>query len=327
MQQNMQCKLTSRCSPATAFTGCLVQSLLPANKLRGRRHCAHRPQRPAKLCAESQLQHDQTAQPEKRALLASLVAVAALPLQANQVLALGGAKTIFVAGATGNTGKRVVQQLSAKGIKVLAGTRDPKKAEGLGWNESVKLVSADVTSNATELSAAMKGADAVICAIGSSGFNPKGPKTVDYEGTLHLVDAAKKAGVKKFVLMSSLLTNGRDAGQGTNPNFIVLNLFGGVLDQKLKAEKYLRASGLDWTIVRPGGLSNAPPAEVGNLFVSKEDTLFAGKESPGRSVSRETVAQVLVESVLQSAASNKVIEIVAGKQVEQISPDKWFANL
>jgi len=54
------------------------------------------------------------------------------------------------------------------------------------------------------------------------------------QGTLHLVDAAKKAGVKKFVLMSSLLTNGRDAGQGTNPNFIVLNLFGGVLDQKLK---------------------------------------------------------------------------------------------
>ena len=54
------------------------------------------------------------------------------------------------------------------------------------------------------------------------------------QGTLHLVDAAKKAGVKKFVLMSSLLTNGREAGQGTNPNFIVLNLFGGVLDQKLK---------------------------------------------------------------------------------------------
>lgn len=40
---------------------------------------------------------------------------------------------------------------------------------------------------------------------------------------------------------------------------------------------------------RPGGLSNAPPQEVGNLFVGKEDTLFAGKESPGRSVSREMV--------------------------------------
>ena len=39
------------------------------------------------------------------------------------------------------------------------------------------------------------------------------------------------------------------------------------------------------------------------------------------------VAQVLVESVLQSGASNKVVEIVAGKQVQQTSPDKWFANL
>ena len=60
------------------------------------------------------------------------------------------------------------------------------------------------------------------------------PYLMPVQGTLHLVDAAKKAGVKKFVLMSSLLTNGREAGQGTNPNFIVLNLFGGVLDQKLK---------------------------------------------------------------------------------------------
>jgi len=39
------------------------------------------------------------------------------------------------------------------------------------------------------------------------------------------------------------------------------------------------------------------------------------------------VAQVLVESVLQSSASNKVVEIVAGKQVEQTAPDRWFANL
>ena len=43
-------------------------------------------------------------------------------------------------------------------------------------------------------------------------------------------------------------------------------------------------------ICRPGGLSNATPAEVGNLFLSKEDTLFAGKESPGRSVSRDSVS-------------------------------------
>ncbi|DBB06761.1 TPA: hypothetical protein ACH3X3_009428 [Trebouxia sp. C0006] len=322
----MQCMPTSR-SASVALTGRPVSTSVFLKSTHKLHRCSCRSQNAPKIKAESRIEQDQSTQPGKRALLASLAALTILPLQSTPVLAFGGSKTVFVAGATGNTGKRVVQQLSAKGIQVLAGTRDPKKAEGLGWNNSVKLVSADVTSSATELSAAMKGADAVICAIGSSGFNPKGPKTVDYEGTLHLVEAAKKAGVKKFVLMSSLLTNGRDAGQGTNPNFIVLNLFGGVLDQKLKAEKYLRASGLDWTIVRPGGLSNAPPQELGNLFVGKEDTLFAGKESPGRSVSRETVAQVLVESVLQSSASNKVVEIVAGKQVEQTAPDRWFANL
>ncbi|KAL3149793.1 hypothetical protein ABBQ38_013619 [Trebouxia sp. C0009 RCD-2024] len=245
--------------PAT-LAGSPFKALLPVNQIRVRSCQASQRRTRLRVCAENQSEQDQApaVQMSKRALIASLALVAIIPLQATQVLALRDSKTVFVAGATGNTGKRVVQQLSSKGIKVLAGTRDPKKAEGLGWGDTVKLVTADVTSDATELAAAMKGADAVICAIGSSGFNPKGPRTVDYEGTLHLVDAAKRAGVKKFVLMSSLLTNGRDAGQGTNPNFVVLNLFGGVLDQKLKAEKYLRGSGLDWTIVRWAPCQHTP---------------------------------------------------------------------
>ncbi len=53
-------------------------------------------------------------------------------------------------------------------------------------------------------------------------------------GTINAIDAARKAGVKKLVLMTSLLTNAREAGQGLNPGFIFLNLFGGVLDAKLE---------------------------------------------------------------------------------------------
>lgn len=49
-----------------------------------------------------------------------------------------------------------------------------------------------------------------------------------------------------------------------------------VLDNKLEAEKVLRSSGLDWTIVRPGGLSNEAAQNLGNLYVSREDTLFGG---------------------------------------------------
>lgn len=62
----------------------------------------------------------------------------------------------------------------------------------------------------------------------------------------------------------------------------------------MQAEKYLRASGLDWTIVRPGGLSSEPPEAVGNLVVGKEDTFFAAEGEPGRSVSRTTVRAELM---------------------------------
>ena len=54
------------------------------------------------------------------------------------------------------------------------------------------------------------------------------------QGTINLVDAAAKQNVKKFILMSSLLTNGAAAGQGLNPGYVVLNLFGGVLTKKLE---------------------------------------------------------------------------------------------
>lgn len=58
------------------------------------------------------------------------------------------------------------------------------------------------------------------------------------------------------------------------------------------AEKYLRSSGIQYTIVRPGGLSNDPPSVKGNLLVSGEDTLFGLETEPGRSISRDTVSHI-----------------------------------
>jgi uncharacterized protein YbjT (DUF2867 family) len=75
-----------------------------------------------------------------------------------------------------------------------------------------------------------------------------------------------------------------------------------VLDEKIVAEKYLRASGLDYTIVRPGGLKATPPA--GKLKIAAEDTLNEGE------VSRDLVADVAVLALTQKSASNKVLEIV-----------------
>jgi nucleoside-diphosphate-sugar epimerase len=154
--------------------------------------------------------------------------------------------------------------------------------------------------------------DAVVVATGfrPSITDPFASWNVDNLGTVALVDAANKAGVRRFVLVSSLLVNGAAVGQFLNPAYIILNLIGLTLIAKLQAEKYIRQSGIDYTIIRPGGLKNDGPS--GNTVLKPEDTLFAG------SVSRDTVAQVAVDSLLYPEASFKVVELIA----EPDAPEK-----
>jgi uncharacterized protein YbjT (DUF2867 family) len=238
-------------------------------------------------------------------------------------------KLVLVVGATGQTGRRLVSELRARGYRVLAGVRDLKKAQGLGLSldKGVQLVEADVLKP-DQLKKAFSSpagkVDAVVCATGYVGFNPSGFGEVDETGSLNLIAAAKEAKVDRFVLLTSLLTNAPAVGQADNPNYKFLNLFGAVLDHKLVAEKALRASGITWTIVRPGGLSNDPPKAFGNLYVSGEDTLF-GTDDVGSEISRDLVAKVLAASLSQQGAENKVFEIVQGKNVPVNEDEgKWF---
>jgi uncharacterized protein YbjT (DUF2867 family) len=109
----------------------------------------------------------------------------------------------FVAGATGETGRRIVRELVKRGIPVRALVRNletgieilPKEAE---------LVTGDVL-NLESLSAAIGDSTVVLCATGARpSFDPTGPYQVDFEGTKNLVDVAKAKGVEHFVLVSSL---------------------------------------------------------------------------------------------------------------------------
>ncbi|XP_058196130.1 uncharacterized protein At2g34460, chloroplastic [Rhododendron vialii] len=228
-------------------------------------------------------------------------------------------KKVFVAGATGNTGKRIVQQLLAKGFAVKAGVRDVDKAktsvsEG---NPDLQFVKADVTEGSTKLAEAIGGdTDAVICATGfRRSLNLLTPWKVDNLGTVNLVEACRNLGVKRFVHVSSILVNGAAMGQLLNPAYIFLNVFGLVLVAKLQAEKHIRKSGINYTIVRPGGLKNDPPN--GNIVMEPEDTLYDG------SISRDQVAEVAVEALIHPEADYKVVEIVARAD----APKKTFPEL
>jgi uncharacterized protein YbjT (DUF2867 family) len=215
----------------------------------------------------------------------------------------------FVAGATGQTGRRIVQELVQRQIPVRALVRDLDQAKAILPAEA-ELVVGDVLKPGT-LSTAIGDSTVLLCATGAKpSFDPTGPYQVDYEGTKNLVDAAKAKGIEHFVLVTSLCTS---------QLFHPLNLFWLILVWKKKAEEYLQNSGLPYTIVRPGGLKNEDNPD--QVVMSAADTLFDG------SIPRTKVAQVCVEALFQPEAGNKIVEIVAKPEAPEKSWQELFATV
>ncbi len=215
----------------------------------------------------------------------------------------------LVAGATGQTGRRIVQQLVQRGIPVKALVRDPEAAKTLLPPEA-ELVVGDVLQPAT-LKTALEGCTVLLCATGAKpSFDFTGPYTVDYEGKKNLVDAAQAHGIEHFVLVTSLCVS-----QFFHP----LNLFWLILVWKKKAEEYLQQSGLTYTIVRPGGLKNEDNTDA--VVMSRADSLFDG------SIPRSKVAEVCVSALSEPAARNKIVEVVARADAPVASVKELFTSV
>ena len=216
---------------------------------------------------------------------------------------------VLVVGATGKTGRQVTEQLSSdgKGVSVRALVRDRAKAD---FADPVEVVVGDVLKPET-LEAAMAGCDAIICATGAApSFDFTGPYQVDFVGTKNLVNAAKAAGIRRFVIVSSLCVS---------KFFHPLNLFWLVLFWKQQAEQYIVQSGLTYTIVRPGGLRSEDSGEA--VVMSAADTLFEG------GIARQKVAQVCIAALGESTAENKIVEIVTSPEASEQSFENLFAGV
>merc|ERR1719262_695267 len=224
-----------------------------------------------------------------------------------------GRGTVFVAGAAGRTGRRVVRELIAGGWSVRAGVRlggaavPPEVVAGAAPGQLTE-VGFDLSRPAS-LPAALGDAEAVVCCVGApeDALNrPSTPREIDGEGVAALAECAGAAeSVRHMVLVSSL-----GAGKfGLTAS--LLNLFWEVLKRKRVGEEAVVASGVPYTILRPGGMEK-PGDDYGNthnLVFAEEDTRFGGQ------VSRLQVAQV--------AAENKVVEVVA----ETTAPRKAMEDL
>ncbi|KAF9672551.1 hypothetical protein SADUNF_Sadunf11G0054000 [Salix dunnii] len=231
-------------------------------------------------------------------------------------------RKIFVAGATGRTGKSIVEQLLAKGFEVRAGVRDLAKARATfsKHGPSLQMVIADVTEGSDKLVQAIGDSEAVICATGfRPGWNLFTPWKVENLGTVNLVEACRKLGVKRFILISSILVNGAAMGQALNPAYLFLNIFGLTLVAKHKAENHIRKSGINYTIIRPAALKDEPPS--GNLVMEPEDTLYDGI------ISRDLVAEVAVEALDLPEASCKVVEIVSRADAPKRTYEDLFGSI
>jgi uncharacterized protein YbjT (DUF2867 family) len=231
---------------------------------------------------------------------ASRIAVFALIFAAGTAAARSGhgddEHIVLVAGATGGTGQEVVDQALARGLHVRALVRDDAKARML-FGDRVQYTTGDVREPRS-LRKAVKGVDQVICALaGNVQRDPENsPERVDFAGVKALAEAAKSAGVAQFILVSSMGV--------THPEHQLNAMLDNILEWKLKGEEAVRATGINYTIVRPGALTNEPGGQRGIRIMQGDPVDGEG------SISRSDLAAVLVSAVGRPDLYGKTFEIV-----------------
>jgi len=187
--------------------------------------------------------------------------------------------TIF--GATGGTGKQLVEQALAEGNEVVAFARKPSKLSIMDKN--LTIVQGELTDEAL-IENAVKGADAVISVLGPRGDSRTKPLT---QGMHNIIDAMKKQGVRRLIISSTLSAmDPNDLSEFRTKalvNFVKVTMHAAYEEIVSVAELYVCASDLDWTIVRLTMLNNNPKSgkvRAGYLGREKWEHGFPAQTSP-----------------------------------------------
>lgn len=196
-------------------------------------------------------------------------------------------KNVLVVGANGTTGRIIIDLLKkSETYQPIAMVRKQDQ-KGHFEKQGVSTVLADLEE---DLSHAVYNVDKVIFAAGSKGKNIIG---VDQEGAKKLTNAAKEAGIEKFVMLSSM---GADKPAESDE-------LEDYLRAKQNADDHLRSSGLNYSIVRPGNLTD--DEGIGKIQLNEKLKIQG-------SISRADVAKTLVEVLEEDVRQNQVFEILSG---------------
>ncbi|MCG1010754.1 SDR family oxidoreductase [Salinicoccus sp. ID82-1] len=201
---------------------------------------------------------------------------------------------VAIIGANGKVGSRLGQLLAERGDEPVGYIRKKEQApdlEALGMKTNVAdLVETDVAEYASML----EGTDVLVFAAGAGGAGVDATKAVDGEGVSKMITAAENAGVKRFLLVSAFPDAWRDKDMPDSFEFY--------MKMKRKADAGLAKSSLDWTILRPGTLTDDPGTGKVKL----------GPVIPYGQVSRDDVAAVLAELINNDETARLVLELTEG---------------
>jgi len=205
-------------------------------------------------------------------------------------------KIVVVAGATGRTGRLIVQELAARGYRVRALVRSAAAAS-IQPQKGIELVEAALSSPES-LERSLEGAAFLISAIGSKKpFSSRENNKVDNMGNQNLARVALKKGIQHMVVISSIgVGNSRAA-----INIIFRLLMTPVLRMKEKSEVFIRGCGISYTIIRPGGLSDK---ELTGTVAFGEGGKLSGM------VSRQEIARVCVDALSKPSMKNRILEVI-----------------
>lgn len=204
---------------------------------------------------------------------------------------------IAIAGGHGKIALRLTELLARQGHEVLGLIRKPDQAAELETAGSRPVPLDLEQSSGAEAAEVLRGTDAVVFAAGAGpGSGTERKYALDLGGSVLLAEAAEEAGVPRFVQISTI-----GAGQAPAPDSG--EVWEAYIDAKTRAEQDLRSRSLDWTVVRPGRLTDAEGTGLVNLSPPPA--------TPG-SVPRRDVAAVLVELLTRAGGSGLTLELTEG---------------
>lgn len=202
---------------------------------------------------------------------------------------------IIIVGGHGKVALHLSRILSERGDSVTSAFRNPDHAEEVAVTGAAPVV-ADIEALSTDaLAELVDGHDAVVFAAGAGGGNPPRTYAVDRDAAMRVTDAAARAGVRRFVMVS-YLGAGPDHGVSQDSSFFPY------AESKAAADAHLRASDLDWTVLGPGKLTTQPA--TGRIAL--------GANAAGGQSSRENVALVAAEALAGAATVGRTVEFNDG---------------